>query len=50
MVIIEVCQIFSWDFYTYLAQPSWFLDLIIEKMKIDAKKSEAEFKKSRQTK
>lgn len=50
MVIVEVCRAYKWDLYTYLAQPSWFLELIIERMRIDAKKAEAEEKKAAQGK
>ena len=50
MVIVEVCRAYKWDFYTYLAQPSWFLDLILEKMSIDATKAEAEARKSKKGK
>ncbi len=41
MVIIEICRQYHWDYYTYLAQPLWVIDLIVEKMKIDAKKQKA---------
>ncbi len=34
MVVVEVCRAYKWDFYTYLAQPAWFLDLIIEKIRL----------------
>jgi len=44
--MVEVCKQFGWDYYTYLAQPIWFIDLILEKMSIDAKKSEFEQRKS----
>ncbi len=47
MVIVEVCRTYKWDLYQYLAQPSWFLDLILERMKIDAKKAEAEVSKAK---
>ena len=50
MVVVEVCRAYKWDFYTYLAQPAWFLDLIIEKMIIDGKKAEAENAKAKRGK
>lgn len=50
MVIVEVCRTYKWDFYKYLAQPSWFLDLIHQRMQIDAKKAEAESRKAKQGK
>jgi hypothetical protein len=47
MVIVEICRQFKWDYYTYLAQPVWFVDLIIEGMKIDAMKAEREQAKAK---
>jgi len=41
MLMIEVCQLFHWDYYTYLSQPVWFIDMILEKMRIDAKKQQS---------
>jgi len=38
MLIVEVCQNFGWDYYQYLAQPAWFLELIHSRMEIDGKK------------
>ena len=48
MIMVEICKTYKWDYYMYLAQPVWFVDLIVEKMKIDAQKLEAEEKKAKQ--
>lgn len=42
MVVVEICMKFGWDYYTYMEQPSWFIDLIIFRMTIDAKKAKQE--------
>lgn len=42
MVIVEICRIYCWDYYTYLAQPTWFIDMIIERINIDNKKAKQE--------
>jgi len=39
--------VYGWDYYTYMNQPTWFVELIIERMRIDAKKQEAEAKAQR---
>jgi hypothetical protein len=46
MLMLEVCRLYGWDYYTYQAQPVWFVDLIHERMAIDGKKAEAENKKA----
>lgn len=28
---------YGWDYYTYLAQPTWILEMAIEKMTVEAK-------------
>lgn len=38
MLVIEICQRMHWDYYTYISQPQWFIEMIIDKMKIDARK------------
>lgn len=38
MLTVRVCMMFGWDYHTYMAQPAWFIDLIEEKIIIDAKK------------
>lgn len=42
MLILEICEKYKWDYYTYLAQPVWFIELIHDRMSIDAKKAKAE--------
>jgi len=36
--VIDICEQFGWDYWTYMNQPTWFIDMIIEKRKIEAKK------------
>ena len=42
--MVEICEKFKWDYYTYINQPHWFIELIVEKMIIDAKKEAARAK------
>lgn len=35
----------KWDFYQYLNQPEWFIELIKEKLKIDSQKLEEKIKR-----
>lgn len=44
MLMLEICEKYKWDYYTYLAQPTWVIDLIIKKLTIDAKKEEVRSK------
>lgn len=37
MLIIEICEKFGWDYYQFLDQPAWFIELIVEKMKAEAR-------------
>jgi hypothetical protein len=38
MDMIEICQYMKgWDYYTYMNQPTWFLELIRLKRNIDGK-------------
>lgn len=50
MLMIEVCRLYGWDYYTYLAQPAWFIEMILERMSIDGKKAEAERTKAKMQK
>ena len=35
--MVNVCEKMGWDFFTYMAQPKWFVDLIAAKMGVEAK-------------
>ena len=35
----------KWDYWTYLKQPSWFMDLLIMKIKVDSEHAEIESKR-----
>jgi len=48
MQIIVICERMGWDFYTYKAQPRWFLKLIHDKYSIDAQKANEEKNKNQQ--
>lgn len=45
--MVEICRQFGWDYHTYLAQPIWFIKLILEMMKIETKKAEADMRKAK---
>lgn len=38
MMIAVICEKFGWTYYEYMNTPSWLIELIIEKMKIDYEK------------
>jgi hypothetical protein len=40
MQVVVICEMFGWTYDEYLSQPIEFLELIREKMKIDAQKAE----------
>ena len=42
---MEVCRYMSWDYWTYLKQPSWFIDLILIKQKVNAEFAEVKANK-----
>jgi len=35
MMSVILCEKFGWTYEEYLAQPNFFIDLIIEKIKVD---------------
>lgn len=37
MLAIEICEKFGWDYYQFLNQPAWFIDLVVEKIKAEAR-------------
>jgi hypothetical protein len=47
MIIVAICEVMGWDYYTYQAQPIWFTELLIRKLEIDSKKQQAAINKSR---
>ena len=44
MFILELCEKYSWDYYTYFNQPSWFLDLAKTKYILDNEKANRQSK------
>ena len=47
MQIVVICETFGWTYDDYLNQPVFFIELIKEKMKIDAQRSLNESKKNK---
>lgn len=45
MITVAICEQFGWDYHTFDAQPAWFIDLIREKMRLDAIKAEQQKRK-----
>ena len=45
MLAVQICEDFGWSYDTFLDQPTWFIDLIIEKKQIDAKRAKEEARK-----
>lgn len=45
MQMVVICEMFGWTYFEYLQQPTFFIDLIVEKLRIDGHKMEAERKK-----
>ena len=45
MQTVVICETYGWTYQEFLAQPTFFIDLIREKMKIDAQKQERDLKK-----
>jgi len=45
LMITEVCRYMGWDYWTYLKQPNWFIDLVLIKQKVNAEFAEIQAKK-----
>jgi len=45
MMILEVCKYMKWDYWTYLKQPSWLIDLVLSKQRVDSEFAEIQAKK-----
>lgn len=39
--MLEIMEVYGWDWYTYQSQPSWVISLAFEKMKVQRKLAEA---------
>ena len=44
MLIVTICEKYKWDYYQYIAQPVWFLDLVKLKFILDNEKAERQSK------
>jgi hypothetical protein len=40
--MLTICERYGWDYFTYINQPAWLLDLIVRKMDIEAQKAQQE--------
>jgi hypothetical protein len=40
MQMVAICQLFGWTYNEYMEQPTWFLNLVREKLIKDAKEAE----------
>lgn len=38
MMIVVLCEKFGWTYYDYMNTPNWFIELSVEKMKLDYEK------------
>ena len=36
MKVVVICQEMKWTYWDYMGQPSWFLDLVYQKLQIDS--------------
>lgn len=45
MIVVAICKEFGWTYQEYCEQPQPFIDLIKEKMKVDAQVAQKELKK-----
>ena len=46
MLIVTVCEKYGWDYNQYMAQPSWFLDLVALKMRLDNEEAKRDINRS----
>ena len=42
--MLEIMEKYGWDYHTYMQQPSFLIDMIVQKMSIDNKKEIARSK------
>ena len=45
MIAVVVCEKFGWTFAEYNEQPKYFIELIVEKIKVDNQREENAMKK-----
>lgn len=45
MMMAELMALYHWTYQDYISQPTWVIDLLIEKYRIDAKRTEMAMKK-----
>jgi len=45
MQVVAICQEFGWTYYQYMEQPEWFIELLKDKLEIDAEESRKASKK-----
>lgn len=47
MEIVAICQEMGWDYYQYIEQPNWFLDMVRIKLRTDSERMKREMDKIR---
>lgn len=40
-----MCEKMKWDYWTYMKQPTWFIETLLMKMSVDAEQAEIETKR-----
>lgn len=43
-----ICQEMGWSYFQFMNQPEWFIDLLLNKLEIDAKNARREIRKIKQ--
>ena len=37
MMIVEICREMHWDYWTYMSQPQWIIEVILMRIKAEGK-------------
>lgn len=37
--MLRICELMHWDYWTYIEQPQWFIDALLDKFEIDFKRN-----------
>lgn len=45
MEAVAICQEMGWTYYEYMSQPSWFLDMLRNKLQMDSERIKKEAEK-----
>jgi len=44
--MVLLCQEMKWDYFTYMSQPSWFIDLLIKVKSMSIERQNFEIKRA----